>query len=318
MVHPPLTPLAPSPQPLARWQGRSPRAWAERLGVATAEFHARIGSTNDRARELVEKERPLPAFVLADRQLAGRGRHGRKWASDTPRGLWLTVARPGPGDAAATLPLRVGLAVARALDPAAHPPLDPAARPPFDPAAHRPPDPAAHPPATPATPAPASPTPPIGLKWPNDLILAGCKLGGILCERARGVFLVGIGLNLNQPPDELPRGVAPPATSLLVHTGRTVSRASVLERLADELAAVWPALAPRIPAPELAALNDRSTLRGRRLSVSGVVRHSSQPPCKVEALSATGGPVLADGSLEVRDHTGARIQVIAGSVERRS
>ena len=267
--------------PLESWQGRSTRAWAERLGAATAEFHARIGSTSDRARELVEEGRPLPAVVLADRQLAGRGRQGRRWASDTARGLWFTVARPGSGDAAATLPLRVGLAVARALDAAVLR---------------------------------------IGteVKWPNDLMLAGRKVGGILCEQARGALLVGIGINLNQPPDELPDGLVPPATSLLLHTGRSASRARVLERLGDELRAVWSVPTPEIPVDELTELNARSALRGRRLSVSGVVRHSSRPPRKVVALSATGGPVLAEGALEIRDDTGTRLRLIAGSVEFRS
>ena len=264
--------------PLDSWRGRPTRAWAERLGVATAEFHARIGSTSDRARVLVEEGWPLPAIVLADRQLAGRGRQGRRWASDTARGLWFTIARPGSGDAAATLPLRVGLAVARVLDTAA-----PRIR--------------------------------TDVKWPNDIMLAGRKVGGILCEHVRGALLVGIGINLNQPPEELPEGLVPPATSLLLHTGRPMSRARVLERLADELAAVWPGSAAEIPAGELEELNARSALQGRRLSVSGVVRHSSGPPCKVEALSATGGRVLADGALEIRDDTGARLRVIAGSAE---
>lgn len=270
------------------WEDRSTLAWAERLGAATTEFHARIGSTSDRARELVEEGRPLPAFVLADRQLAGRGRQGREWVSDTARGLWFTLARPGSGDAAATLPLRVGLAVARALDAAA------------------------------SNPDAAAPRIRTDVKWPNDVMLGGRKLGGILCERVRGALVVGIGINLNQPVEELPGGLVPPATSLLLQTGRPVSRARVLERLADELAAVWSAPAPEIPADELQALNARSALRGRRLSVSGVVRHSSRPPRKVEALSATGGPIHAEGALEIRDDTGARLHVIAGSVEFRS
>jgi len=267
--------------PLGSWEGRSTRAWAERLGVVTAEFHARIGSTSDRARELVEEGRPLPAIVLADRQLAGRGRQGRKWASDTARGLWFTMARTGSGNAVSTLPLRTGLAVARALDAAA-----PGIR--------------------------------TEVKWPNDVMLAGRKVGGILCEHVRGAVLVGVGINLNQPPEELPPGLVPPATSLLLHTGRPARRARVLQRLADELVAVWRASAPGIPADDLEELDARSALRGRRLSVSGVVRHSSGPPRKVEALSATGGAVLADGALAIRDDNGVRLHVIAGSVAFRS
>ena len=188
------------------------------------------------------------------------------------------MARAGPGDATATLPLRVGLAVARTLDAVA----------------------------------PAVTT---QVKWPNDIMVAGHKLGGILCENARGAVLVGIGVNLNQPLEELPSDVTPPATSLLLQSGRAASRALVLEQLADALYALWSRPAGEIPADELEALNTRSALRGRRLSVSGVVRHSSGPPRRVEALSATGDLFLADGSLEVCDDNGNRLRVIAGSVE---
>ncbi len=273
---------------LDRWEGRSAHAWADRLGVATAEFHARIGSTSDRARVLGEEGRPLPAVVLADRQTTGRGRQGRRWASDSVRGLWFTVARAGPGDARAPLPLRIGLAVARALDAVA---------------------------------------PEVGteVKWPNDIMVEGRKLGGILCEHTGRALLVGIGINVNQRLRELPSGLTPPATSLLIESGRPASRAQILERLADELQAVWsrPAgeiaageiAAGGIPADELEALNARSALRGRRLSVSGVVRHSSEPPRRVEAFSAAGDVLLADGSLTVRDDSGARLRLIAGSVE---
>lgn len=267
--------------PLDRWEGRSAPAWARRLGVATAEFHARIGSTSDRARVLLEEGRPLPAVVLADRQLAGRGRRGRSWASDNALGLWFTVARTSPGHAAAaTLSLRVGLAVVRALDAIA-------------------------------------PEVATQVKWPNDIVVAGHKLGGILCERARGAVLVGVGVNLNQTADRLPSGLSPPATSLLLRSGRPASRARVLEGLADLLGRVWSRPTAEIPDDELDALNARSALLGRELSVSGVVRHASgsESPRRVDALSATGDLLHADGTLEVRDEDGARLRVIAGSVE---
>lgn len=278
---------------LDSWEGRSAHAWARRLGVTTAEFHTRLGSTSDRARELGE-EGLLPAIVLADRQTAGRGRRGRRWASDTARGLWFTVARAAPGSATATLPLRIGLAVSRALDSVA-----PEVR--------------------------------TDVKWPNDLMVEGRKLGGILCEHASctlpargipprggchdGLLLAGIGINLNQRLQELPAGLIPPATSMRLLSGRPESRARVLERLADELQAVWSRPAAEIPPDELEALNARSSLRGRRLSVNGVVRHSSGPPRKVEALSAAGDLLLKDGSLVVRDDSGAGLRLIAGSAE---
>ena len=262
---------------LAAWEGRGAPWWADRLSVATAEFHSRIGSTNDRAREIAAEGRSLPAIVVADRQWGGRGRRGRRWESDSPRGLWFTMARDGWTTGARTLPLRAGLAVARALEADA-------------------------------------PDLRIGVKWPNDLVIRGRKLGGILCERAAGAVLVGIGLNLGHTADELP-GVAPPATSLRVETGRRVARGAVLAGVADALGRVWERSGPRIPRSELDALAARSPLIGRPLSVSGVVRDSGKDVHPVESLAAVGLGLLSDGSLEIRDGNGERWSVIAGTVE---
>ena len=260
------------------WKGLSAEAWAGRMQVATVEFHARIGSTSDRARRLAEDGRRLPAIVVADRQSAGRGRRGRRWESDSKRGLWLTAVAAGHGREAPALPLRVGLAVSRALES-------------FTPEVR------------------------IEIKWPNDIVVGDRKLGGILCERVPGAVLIGIGLNLNHAAAELPGRVAPPATSILLECGRPISRGGVLARLAEVLRALWTRPDEEIAAEDLERLNERSALAGRRLSVSGVVRHCSGSVRKVTKLAATAGDILPDGSLAVRDESGARSQLIAGSVE---
>ena len=158
---------------LARWGGAPQAEWASRFGFATAEFHARIPSTNDRARALACAGRPRPVLVVASRQSGGKGRHGRRWASDSPLGLWFSVALPGAHDPAHPVPLRAGLAAALALESLA-PELD------------------------------------AGVKWPNDLV-AGPerrKLGGVLCERAAGATIVGVGLDLNHDPSDFPPQLA--------------------------------------------------------------------------------------------------------------
>lgn len=267
---------------LKTWEGLSAEVWAARLGVRTVEFHARIGSTSDRARQLVEQGHRLPAMVVADRQSAGRGRRGRRWHSDSSRGLWLTAAVAGQGSEHPALPLRVGLAVLRAL-------------------------------------AALAPDVHVGVKWPNDIVVGDRKLGGILCERMRHAALMGIGINLNHSAAELPVDVAPAATSLLLESDRgPVARGCALTRLAEALAAVWTGPATDIAAEDLAELNARSALRGRRLSVSGVVRDCTGSVRKVTGLPAKAGEILPDGSLEVRDDTGARSLLIAGSVDTRS
>lgn len=262
---------------LSTWEGRDTPWWADRLSVAAAEFHSRIGSTNDRARELAGAGGALPAIVVADRQWGGRGRRGRRWESDTPKGLWFTIARHGWAAGTETLPLRAGLAVARALEADA-------------------------------------PDLRIQVKWPNDLVVRHRKLGGILCERASGAMLVGIGLNLDHTEEELP-GVVPPATSLRIETGLRLARGAVLAGVADALERVWERPGSTIPSSELEALEARSPLVGRPLSVSGVVRDSREGVRAVESLAAVGSSLLPDGSLEVRDDSGERWRVIAGTVE---
>ena len=265
--------------PAEVWEGLSAEAWATRLGIPTVEFHTRIGSTSDRARQLVEGGHRLAAIVVADRQSAGRGRRGRRWQSDCARGLWLTAAFAGDGSADRSLPLRVGLAASRALEALA-------------PEVH------------------------IQVKWPNDLVVGDRKLGGILCEGMPGAVLIGIGLNLNHAEPDLPVDVAPPATSLLLENGgRPVPRGSAMARLADALTPLRARPDAGIPAGDLVALNARSALKGRRLSASGVVRDCTGSVCKVAGLAATAGEILPDGSLELRDDTGARSLLIAGTVE---
>jgi BirA family biotin operon repressor/biotin-[acetyl-CoA-carboxylase] ligase len=133
--------------------------------------YERVGSTMDVAHELAEQGAAGGTVVIAGEQLAGRGARGRAWHSP-PGGLWLSVLyRPQVLGGLEVISLRTGLALAAALD----------------------------------TFAPAS----VQLKWPNDLMLLGRKVGGILCE-ARwhggqpGWVAVGVGLNvLNRVPAEL-------------------------------------------------------------------------------------------------------------------
>lgn len=159
------------------------------------EHHEEIGSTNDRALAwLREGTAPHGTVITADRQTAGRGRRGRSWQCAPGDGLLVSVIlRPG----SLRDPQRfgaLGLAVAVGLR---------AGLPTFD--------------------------PPVALKWPNDLLVGGRKLGGILCE-ARWVgdapeVVVGFGINVR--PGAIDPTLADVATSL--HScGAALGRASVL------------------------------------------------------------------------------------------
>ena len=133
--------------------------------------YERVASTMDLVHELAERGAEAGSMVVATEQLQGRGSRGRPWHSP-PGGLWLSALyRPPSTGGLELLSVRVGLAVARALDPYV-------------------------------------PTP-VRLKWPNDLMHDGRKLGGILCEArwqgaALGWIAVGVGLNVRNP---VPGGV---------------------------------------------------------------------------------------------------------------
>ncbi len=264
--------------PAAEWGGLATAEWARRFGYATAEFHARVPSTNERARALALAGRPLPVLVVASRQSAGRGRRGRRWASDSPLGLWFTVAVAGGRGPTEPVPLRAGLAAALAVESLA-------------------------------------PGLAVRLKWPNDLLAGpeGRKFGGVLCERAGGATIVGIGLDLNHGPGDLPAHLAGRATSVRAETGRRLARGDVLRTVLAALA-VRLRPEPSIPPGELAELNARSFMAGRRASASGVASTPSGEARAVEALPVVCGPILADGALQLRSRDGGTLRLVAGSV----
>jgi BirA family biotin operon repressor/biotin-[acetyl-CoA-carboxylase] ligase len=73
------------------------------------------------------------------------------------------------------------------------------------------------------------------LRHPNDVVVAGRKLVGVLPEARSGRVTLGIGVNVNQTADELPRDTAKPPTSLRVELGREVERAPLLAAILAEL-----------------------------------------------------------------------------------
>lgn len=163
--------------------------------------HDRIASTNEEARRLGRARAPAPFLVWALEQTAGRGRRGRLWASP-PGNLYLSLLlRPDcPAKTAAQLSFVAAVALAQSL------------------AAFLP-DRAA-----------------VSCKWPNDILLGGRKVAGILLESETGeggglAFLViGVGVNLLSSP----RDAEFPATSLAEAGAPPPAPARVLERfLAD-------------------------------------------------------------------------------------
>ncbi|HLG05412.1 MAG TPA: biotin--[acetyl-CoA-carboxylase] ligase [Gemmatimonadales bacterium] len=181
----------------------------------------RLPSTQDEAHRLAADGAPHGTSVAARAQTAGRGTRGRAWIS-SEGGLWLSVVcRPEPGPALDQLGVRVGLALADYLD----------------------------------TLLPAPPL--LTLKFPNDLILRGRKVGGILAEarwqgERLGWVVVGVGLNLHNP---VPGGTEPPAARL-ADAGVIATARDLAEPVAGVVGAAARTASPLTPG-ELAACKAR-------------------------------------------------------------
>ena len=148
---------------------------------------------------LLAPEAPEGTVVVADEQTEGRGRLGRPWFAPPGTSLLCSV-QLRPAVTGERLPELTGIA-ARACAEAI------------------------------ATLTGLAPE----LKFPNDLLLGGRKVAGVLAEAREGRIVLGVGVNVNVPEEELPIEVDRPATSLLVETGRRLDRAELLVALLDHL-----------------------------------------------------------------------------------
>ncbi|MDP9232233.1 MAG: biotin--[acetyl-CoA-carboxylase] ligase [Actinomycetota bacterium] len=142
---------------------------------------------------------PEGAVAVADEQTAGRGRLGRRWLAPAGTSLLCSI-QLHPQVPPERLPDLTGIAARACAEAiAAVTGLEPE------------------------------------LKFPNDLLVDGRKVAGILAEAREGRVVLGVGINVNVPESGLPTEVDRPATSLLVETGREVDRAELLVELLERL-----------------------------------------------------------------------------------
>lgn len=161
----------------------------------------RTGSTNADVVEAARSGAPEGTVLVAEEQVAGRGRMGRAWLSPPRAALTFSVLlRPCavPPAGRGWLALLSGVATAAAVR--------------------------------------AQAGVAAGLKWPNDVLVADRKLAGILAETCGDAVVVGIGLNVSTVAAELPPAAAgtPPPTSLWLETSTEVDRQALLVRLLVE------------------------------------------------------------------------------------
>jgi BirA family transcriptional regulator, biotin operon repressor / biotin---[acetyl-CoA-carboxylase] ligase len=169
-------------------------------GVRLLRFDS-LESTNEEARRLAASGDSGPVWITAREQTKGRGRRGNSWISQ-PGNLFATLLTKTPHASAAELGFAASLAASDVVASCA--------------AVDR-----------------------VSLKWPNDVLLDGRKVAGILLEAlARDTVAIGIGINLLRHPD----GTETPAISVNAATGRAIAAEDALAVLAARFAAwyaVW-------------------------------------------------------------------------------
>ena len=169
-----------------------------RLRGRFAQVYTYITSTPS-TQVLLAPDAPEGAVVVADEQTAGRGRLGRRWLAPAGTSLLCSIQLRPQVDPQ-RLPELTGVAAQATAD------------------------------AIEAVTGLAVET-----KKPNDLLIAGRKVAGVLAEAREERVVLGIGINVNIPEANLPEDVDLPATSLLVETGRETDRAELLIELLDRL-----------------------------------------------------------------------------------
>ncbi|MEE2987054.1 MAG: biotin--[acetyl-CoA-carboxylase] ligase [Nitrospinota bacterium] len=159
-------------------------------------------STNDLAKTYFQEGAVQGLILIADRQTDGKGRFGRSWHSESEVGIYTSILLVPdlPVETLSGLPLLAGVAVVTAVNEFSHPNAS--------------------------------------LKWPNDILLNGKKLGGVLCETVRNPqgqtgVVVGIGINVNH--NSFPEELRSIATSIHLEMGHPIDRQALILSLLHHL-----------------------------------------------------------------------------------
>jgi BirA family biotin operon repressor/biotin-[acetyl-CoA-carboxylase] ligase len=223
-----------------------------------------LPSTNREAVQLAQAEVEHGTVIVADSQTAGRGRLSRRWFSPAGANLYCSVvlrtARPPERltEWLSWLPLISALAAAEAIEQVS----------------------SIH----------------VGVKWPNDLLIAERKVGGILCESGTGTRsgpfqIIGIGVNVNLDRTDWPADLRASATSIWEERKIVVDRNRLLAQLLHELEQCLDELALHGTSRLALAYHQRSATIGRRV-------HATL--ANGETLVGLAEGVGQDGSLRVQ------------------
>jgi len=263
-----------------------PYPWELAAGLSTrwlgrtAMFFPEVTSTNEIVLQLAREGAPAGLVVVAERQTAGRGRRGREWLSPAQQGLWFSLLlRPAlPPEKIPPLALHTAGAVALTIRELYQLNAE--------------------------------------VKWPNDVMIGGRKVCGILMEMRADAgggrhLVIGIGVNVNMAPGELPPEIEATATSLRLELKQPVCRLPLLQNLLVNLERCYDQFADESKHADLMDLARRlSCTLGREV----VVRGTDLAPA---GFAGQAVAIEADGSLKVEAASGEVRWFHAGDVSVR-
>jgi BirA family biotin operon repressor/biotin-[acetyl-CoA-carboxylase] ligase len=235
----------------------------KRFGRETKFFDV-IASTQKAAHELAAAGAPEGTLVVAEEQSGGIGRRGRLWHSAPGLGLWFSmVLRPRiPVESGGLLSAWAGLAVLETLGRDGVLPGD------------------------------------TGLKWPNDVLVKGRKICGILIDASSSAgemtyAILGIGLNTGHSEEDFPEEIAGVATSLAMEAGGAPDRAEVLAGLLSDLERSYGLVSdPEGRRKLVERAGSASVLTGKRVRV---ISEGGLKTGRVKGIAPGGGLILGSG-----------------------
>ncbi|HEY9679150.1 MAG TPA: biotin--[acetyl-CoA-carboxylase] ligase [Drouetiella sp.] len=229
-----------------------------------------INSTNTRAIELATEDGAHGTLILGRQQTAGRGRLGRQWVSPSDSGIYSSfLLRPEKQSVGnlSTITIAVGVAVAKAIRKTVG--VD------------------------------------IGLKWVNDLVVDGRKLGGILCEMSSkptgNALIIGIGINVRFDEHDLPDDLKDRMIWLERVAGQPVDPNIVIAEIANQLEEVYESLLAGKSASILDEWRARTITLGKK-----VIATSGEKSIEGIAIdiASSGALIIDTGSEQKELHAG--------------
>lgn len=243
------------------------------LGKGEISYFRETDSTNTRAKYLANEGAPEGTVVVAEKQTQGRGRRGRTWFSPPGGGIYTSIILrpPIPPNEAPKLTLLTSVALAEAL-------LSLTAL-------------------------------EVKIKWPNDILIKGRKVAGILTEISTEMdridyVIIGVGVNVNTPREDLSPDIADTATSVLMETGKVFPRIVLLRAFLEWLEIYYEAFKTKGFDPILSRWTHLADIIGRRIRVDLMD-------------NVRVGKVLdvdKDGFLILQDRKGMIERIISGDV----